>query len=88
MTRRAFLHSRLAKMGYVWEKHFIYPYVMGKPSSEVKALTYWGNITLLFLAIAGMTAAFNAKQKASQRGIGILSLHLFGPYVFNLEGTF
>lgn len=59
----AFLQSRFAKMGYVWEKHFIYPYVMGKPSEEIKALTYWGNIALLSFALIGMAAAFKRNKR-------------------------
>lgn len=58
-----FLGSRFAKMGYVWEKHFIYPYAMGKPSDEAKTLTYWGNIVLLCFALIGMTAAFKRNKR-------------------------
>lgn len=61
--RIGFLQSRIAKMGYVWEKHFIYPYVMGKPSEEFKALTYWGNIALLSFALIGMAAAYKRNKK-------------------------
>lgn len=59
----AFVRSRIAKMGYVWEKHFIYPYRMGKPTPMTKALTYWGNIALLFLVAIGMACAANANRR-------------------------
>lgn len=49
-----FLGSRIAKMGYVWEKHFVYPYNQGKPTPIVKAMIYWGNIGLIGIGLIGL----------------------------------
>jgi len=68
----AFIRSRLAKMGYVWEKHFIYPYLMGKPTPPVKMLIYWGNIMLLALAAIGLVLAVKV-----QRRMGLVGASLF-----------
>ncbi|MBI3955870.1 hypothetical protein HY339_01290, partial [Candidatus Gottesmanbacteria bacterium] len=64
-----FFGSRIAKMGYVWEKHFLYPYVMGKPSPLTKGLTYWGNAGLLVLAAIGMVLA----RKKNRRVVLVVS---------------
>ncbi|MDP1722105.1 MAG: hypothetical protein Q8L37_02755 [Candidatus Gottesmanbacteria bacterium] len=77
-----FIQSRIAKMGYVWEKHFIYPYVMGKPSPEAKALTYWGNLAVLLLAIAGMAMAFK-RNKALVLAVFIFFLYISLAHMFS-----
>ncbi len=66
-----FVASRIAKMGYVWEKHFLYPYVMGKPSLLVKAVTYWGNVTLLGLAGIGMALGWKSNKHAVMLASGL-----------------
>ncbi|MEK7544061.1 MAG: hypothetical protein AAB557_04285 [Patescibacteria group bacterium] len=71
----AFIQSRIAKMGYVWEKHFIYPYAMGKPTPEMKALTYWGNIAVLVLAVLGLCSAWK-KNKHLVLAVGVLFLYI------------
>lgn len=77
-----FVQSRFAKMGYVWEKHFIYPYVMGKPSPEGKALTYWGNIVVLMLAIVGMVVAYK-RNMAFVLGALIFFLYISLAHMFS-----
>ena len=67
----SFLRSRIAKMGYVWEKHFVYPYVMGNPTPFVKALTYWGNLLLLCLAVVGMIHAGRVNRRAALLVLGL-----------------
>lgn len=49
-----FVRSRIAKMGYVWEKHFVFPYAQGKPTSMIKAAIYWGNMGLLGIGLIGL----------------------------------
>lgn len=49
-----YIRSRIAKMGYVWEKHFVFPYAQGRPTDGIKRLTYWGNIAILILGIFGI----------------------------------
>ncbi|MEK7141442.1 MAG: hypothetical protein AAB800_02750, partial [Patescibacteria group bacterium] len=80
--RIGFLQSRLAKMGYVLEKHFIYPYVMGKPSEAVKALTYWGNIALLLMAGIGLVAAGKSKRSIVS-GVIIFFLYISLAHMFS-----
>ncbi len=76
-----FIQSRIAKMGYVWEKHFLYPYVMGKPSALTKALTYWGNLALLAAAAIGMVLAWKRNRRvvlvASSFFLYISLAHIF-----------
>ena len=69
-------------MGYVWEKHFIYPYVMGKPSEAVKALTYWGNIALLLMAGIGLVAAGKSKRSIVS-GVIIFFLYISLAHMFS-----
>lgn len=78
----SFVQSRLAKMGYVWEKHFIYPYVMGKPPPLVKALTYWGNIAILVMAALGMVFAWKSKTIVVH-GVFVLFLYISLAHVFS-----
>lgn len=77
-----FVRSRFAKMGYVWEKHFIYPYVMGKPSAMAKALTYWGNITFLAFAALGAMISFKKNRRAVLIGGGLF-LYITLAHIFS-----
>ncbi|MBI5620901.1 hypothetical protein HY949_03920 [Candidatus Gottesmanbacteria bacterium] len=77
-----FVQSRLAKMGYVWEKHFIYPYVMGDPSPEGKTLTYWGNLAVLLLGLVGMATAYK-QNKGIVLGVSILVLYISLAHIFS-----
>lgn len=78
----AFIRSRIAKMGYVWEKHFIYPYLMGKPTPLFKALTYWGNIALLALAAIGMALVATVHRRAVFIGASLI-LYITVAHVFS-----
>lgn len=53
-----YIKTRIAKFFYVWEKHFVYPYVMGEMTSFQKLLIYWGNIGFLFLGVLGLMLKF------------------------------
>lgn len=78
----AFIRSRIAKMGYVWEKHFIYPYLMGKPTPLVKALTYWGNLVFLALAAIGMALAVKVHRRGGLIGAALF-LYISLAHVFS-----
>lgn len=49
-----YIQTRLQKMLYVWEKHFVYPYVMGPMSPLQKFFIYWINVSLVGLGVIGM----------------------------------
>lgn len=48
-----YIRSRIAKMGYVWEKHFLFPYKVESRIPLVKGLVYWGNLMILFIGFVG-----------------------------------
>lgn len=62
-----FIHMRLEKMWYVWEKHFIFPFVMGPSNWFTKALTYWMNILLLLFAAAGLAFGLGKRESKHLR---------------------
>ncbi len=70
-----YVTSRIAKMGYVWEKHFVFPYAQGKPSESIKDLTYWGNLAILSLGVIGLLKWIRDSQK--MRWFGYLVVFLF-----------
>lgn len=78
-----FIQSRIAKMGYVWEKHFLFPYIQGKPGGTTKALIYWGNLTLLAFGILGFMSWIRGvryirdqDQRKSLYWFGVLAIFL------------
>lgn len=55
-----FIANRFKKLWFVWEKHAIFPYGRLKhPVADF--MTYWGNVTLLVLAIFGLWSYIKGK---------------------------
>lgn len=77
-----YLRSRVQKMFYVWEKHFIYPYAMGTVNELQKFYTYWINSVLVGLGVLGIVLYifFQTHKSYPQKIIGWLSL-LFVVYI-------
>lgn len=73
-----YIRSRIAKMGYVWEKHFLFPYRVESRSPLVKGLVYWGNIILLSMAAIGFVLWFRSLRlhEETKRLFATLSLFL------------
>ncbi len=69
-----FIRTRIAKMGYVWEKHFVFPYAQGKSGDLTKSVIYWGNLAILGLAIVGFVRWIRGTRGI--RGIGSLVILL------------
>lgn len=79
-----FIRSRITKMGYVWEKHFVFPYAQGRPTDGVKRLTYWGNMAILAFGIFGIIQSMkdikkiaDIREKKMKQWFTVLSIFLF-----------
>lgn len=75
-----FIRWRIAKMRYIWEKHYLFPYVIESEDIWVNSLVYWGNWGLLFLAFSGYFLWFKKVRKGGdQKNIwfGRLVIFLF-----------
>ncbi len=73
-----YTRSRLAKMFYIWEKHFLFPYNVGTQTEFLKGTVYWSNIVLLILAASGLVLAIRGPTHRYIRSTITLSLFLIG----------
>jgi len=48
-----FVKSRVAKVWYVWEKHYLFPYIPQQGGRIITVVIYWVNVGLLTLAAGG-----------------------------------
>lgn len=75
-----FILSRIRKMWYVWEKHYLYTYIPESKSRVVNSLVYGGNVILLICALEGLIVFLHKKAKGPFPQFGLLIL-LFFAYV-------
>ncbi|MFC1647238.1 hypothetical protein ACFL1A_03055, partial [Patescibacteria group bacterium] len=75
-----FITHHTAKLWYVWEKHFLFPYIIGPDSPTIRFGVYWGNVLLLLAGWIG-AIVFTIKQYLNKKykllTVGALSLFLF-----------
>lgn len=72
-----FIFSRIRKMWYVWEKHYLYTYIPGSRNSVVYGLVYGGNIILLASAMGGLIFFLKGFAKGPSKHFGYLILFFF-----------
>ncbi len=75
-----FILSRIRKMWYVWEKHYLYTYIPGSTNRVVNGLMYGGNVILLVSALEGLIIFLHIKAKGPSKQYGFLIL-LFFSYI-------
>ena len=57
-----FIVSRVRKMRYVWEKHYLFPYRLESTNAIINFLVYWTNAGFLVMALFGLIM-FARKRK-------------------------
>jgi hypothetical protein len=70
----------LQKMGYVWEKHYLFPYRLGGDAPYYTLPVYWGNFALLFSSFSGLIIFLADKIRKKDKKMwfyGLLTLFLF-----------
>lgn len=70
-----FIISRVKKMRYVWEKHYLFPYRLESTNAIINFLVYWANICLLALSLFGLIM-FSRKIKSEKQNIEKTSIHI------------
>jgi 4-amino-4-deoxy-L-arabinose transferase-like glycosyltransferase len=51
---QTFINSHVKKMWYVWEKHYVYPYIVESRNPVINTTVYWGNVFILTLGAFGL----------------------------------
>ncbi|OGG26139.1 hypothetical protein A2960_04050 [Candidatus Gottesmanbacteria bacterium RIFCSPLOWO2_01_FULL_39_12b] len=66
-----------AKMWYIWEKNYLFPYDIGPTNSRVDFLVYWSNIGILISAIIGFALWMKSQRRGHKKYILFGSMILF-----------
>lgn len=72
-----FIFSRVRKLWYVWEKHFLFYYEQPE-NKPVDFTTYWGNNLLIFLGLTGFISWFRKNRKSHLIWFGWLVIFTIG----------
>jgi hypothetical protein len=70
-----FIRQRISKMGYIWEKHYFFPY-SNPYDDNVVGIIYWSNIVLLVFAGLGLIIYMRSKKYMEYKWFGFLILIL------------
>lgn len=63
---RHFVYSRVKKLLYVWEKHFLYQFIQGRENAHIDFAVYWGNIVLFMSGLVGFFASIRSAVRHKQ----------------------